>query len=118
MIWQIHLLNISDKDKKLAELIIDYINDDGFLIKNIETIFDDVYLNSETSIDELIAVQHLIQNLDPIGTCCIGIQESLIVQLQNISPKTEIISKCQIILKDFFEEFVANEFNVIKKIFN
>ena len=115
LMWQIHLLNISDKDKKLAELIIDYINDDGFLIKNIETIFDDVYLNSETSIDELIAVQHLIQNLDPVGTCCIGIQESLIVQLQNISPKTEIISKCQIILKDFFEEFVANEFNVIKK---
>ncbi len=115
LMWQIHLLNITDKDKKLAESIIDYINDDGYLIKNIETIFDDVYLNSETSIDELIAIQHLIQNLDPIGTCCIGIQESLIVQLQNIYPKTEIIKKCEIILKEFFDEFVANEFNIIKK---
>ena len=115
LMWQIHLLNITDKDKKLAESIIDYINDDGYLIKNIETIFDDVYLNSETSIDELIAIQHLIQNLDPIGTCCIGIQESLIVQLQNIYPKTEIIRKCEIILKEFFDEFVANEFNLIKK---
>ena len=115
LMWQIHLLNISDKDKKLAELIIDYINDDGFLIKNIDSIFDELYLGSEISIDEIVAVQHLIQNLDPVGTCCIGIQESLIIQLQNIYPKTEILSKCQIIIKEFFDEFVANEFRIIRK---
>ena len=115
LMWQIHLLNISDKDKKLAELIIDYINDDGFLIKNIDSIFDELYLGSEISIDEIVAVQHLIQNLDPVGTCCIGIQESLIIQLQNIYPKTEILTKCQIIIKEFFDEFVANEFRIIRK---
>ena len=115
LMWQIHLLNISDKDKKIAELIIDYINDDGFLIKNIDSIFDELYLDSEISIDEIVAVQHLIQNLDPVGTCCIGIQESLIIQLQNIYPKTEILSKCQIIIKEFFDEFVANEFRIIRK---
>ena len=115
LMWQIHLLNISDKDKKLAELVIDYINDDGFLIKNIDSIFDELYLGSEISIDEIVAVQHLIQNLDPVGTCCIGIQESLIIQLQNIYPKTEILSKCQIIIKEFFDEFVANEFRIIRK---
>lgn len=115
LMWQIHLLNISDKDKKLAELIIDYINDDGFLIKNIDSIFDELYLDSEISIDEIVAVQHLIQNLDPVGTCCIGIQESLIIQLQNIYPKTEILTKSQIIVKEFFDEFVANEFRIIRK---
>ena len=115
LMWQIHLLNISDKDKKLAELIIDYINDDGFLIKNIDSIFDELYLGSEISIDEIVAVQHLIQNLDPVGTCCIGIQESLIIQLQNIYPKTEILTKSQIIVKEFFDEFVANEFRIIRK---
>ena len=115
LMWQIHLLNISDKDKKLAELVIDYINDDGFLIKNIDSIFDELYLGSEISIDEIVAVQHLIQNLDPVGTCCIGIQESLIIQLQNIYPKTEILTKSQIIVKEFFDEFVANEFRIIRK---
>ena len=37
------------------------------LIKDILDIFDDIYDDSDISIDELIAVQHLIQNLDPEG---------------------------------------------------
>ena len=83
--WQINLLNISNSDKSLAETIIDYINDDGYLIKDIFEIFDDIYKNTDKTLDELIAVQHLLQNLDPIGTCTKNIQESLLVQIQNSS---------------------------------
>jgi len=60
LIWQIQLLNISEQDKKIAETIIDYINNDGYLIKDILDIFYDIYDGSDISIDELIAVQHLI----------------------------------------------------------
>ena len=45
------------------------MNDDGYLIKDIFEIFDDVYDKSDITVDELIAVQHLMQNLDPVGTC-------------------------------------------------
>ena len=115
LMWQIHLLNISEKDKKIAETIVDYINDDGFLIKTIHNIFDDVYLNSEVTIDEVIAIQHLMQNLDPVGTCCIGIQESLLIQLQNIEPISETIEKSQLVIREFFDEYIEDNFSVIKK---
>ena len=79
LMWQVEMLNISNVDKSLAETIIDYVNDDGYLIKNIFEIFDDVYAKSDVTVDELIAVQHLMQNLDPVGTCADGIKESLII---------------------------------------
>ena len=114
LMWQINLLNISENDKSLAESIIDYINDDGYLIKDIFEVFDDLYKNTETTVDELIAVQHLLQNLDPIGTCTKNIQESLLVQIQNTKGKSIIINKACTVVSEFFQEFTENKTKIIK----
>ena len=103
LIWQIQLLNISEQDKKIAETIIDYINNDGYLIKDILDIFDDIYDGSDISIDELIAVQHLIQNLDPEGTGTNGIQESLVIQVQNSDLESNIKNKTCLIINEYFK---------------
>ena len=118
LMWQIQLLNISNQDKKIAETIIDYINDDGYLIKNILEIFDDIYEGSEITIDEIIAVQHLIQNLDPEGTCVNSIQESLAVQLQNSDYESNIKDKACVVINEFFEEYTKKNFRIIKKNLN
>lgn len=115
LIWQIDLLNISNKDKGIAEAIIDYTNEDGYLIKKIFEIYDDVYSSSEISVDELIAIQHLLQNLDPIGSCCEDIKESLLVQLNNDKAEDYIKSKAFVVISEFFEEYVNKEFNKIEK---
>lgn len=118
LIWQIQLLNISEQDKKIAETIIDYINDDGYLIKDILDIFDDIYGDSDISIDELIAVQHLIQNLDPEGTGANGIQESLVIQVQNSDLESNIINKTCLVINEFFKEYVDKNFKIIRKNLN
>jgi RNA polymerase sigma-54 factor len=115
LIWQIDLLNISNKDKGIAEAIIDYTNEDGYLIKKIFEIYDDVYSSSEISVDELVAIQHLLQNLDPIGSCCEDIKESLLVQLNNDKAEDYIKSKAFVVISEFFEEYVNKEFNKIEK---
>lgn len=115
LIWQIDLLNISNKDKGIAEAIIDYTNEDGYLIKKIFEIYDDVYSSSEISVDELIAIQHLLQNLDPIGSCCEDIKESLLVQLNNDKAEDYIKSKAFVVISEFFEEYINKEFNKIEK---
>ena len=107
--WQINLLNISNSDKSLAETIIDYVNDDGYLVKDIFEIFDDIYKNTDKTLDELIAVQHLLQNLDPIGTCTKNIQESLLVQIQNGKYDPKLLNKASTIINEFFEELTNNK---------
>ena len=113
--WQINLLNISNSDKSLAETIIDYINDDGYLIKDIFEIFDDIYKNTDKTLDELIAVQHLLQNLDPIGTCTKNIQESLLVQIQNGKYDPKLLNKASTIINEFFEELTNNKIKTIQE---
>ena len=118
LIWQIQLLNISEQDKKIAETIIDYINNDGYLIKDILDIFDDIYDGSDISIDELIAVQHLIQNLDPEGTGTNGIQESLVIQVQNSDLESNIRNKTCLVINEFFKEYADKNFQIIMKNLN
>jgi len=118
LLWQIQLLNISEKDKFLAKSLADYTNDDGYLIKEIYEIFDEICDSSEITVDELIAVQHLMQNLDPVGTCTSGIQESLLVQVQNDKKINDLKDKTCIILNEFFEEYVSKEFIKIQKNLN
>ena len=111
--WQVEMLNISNKDKSLANTIVDYVNDDGYLIKDIFEIFDDVYDKSDITVDELIAVQHLMQNLDPVGTCTNGIKESLPIQLQNCDLESSVIQKSCIVINEFFQEYTEGKLKYI-----
>ena len=115
LLWQVEMLNISNEDKSLAKTIVDYVNDDGYLIKDIFEIFDDVYNESDISIDELIAVQHLMQNLDPVGTCTKGIKESLLIQLQNCDLESSVIQKACIVVNEFFQEYTEGQLKYIGK---
>ena len=114
LLWQVHLSNMSDIDKSIAESITDYVNNDGYLIKDIEEIFDDLYLDSEILLDEVIAVQHFLQNLDPVGTCSRDLQESLIIQVQNTNEDSDLKNKIYILLNEFFEEYSKKDFKIIK----
>ena len=115
LIWQIQLLNISEQDKKIAETIIDYINDDGYLIKDILDIFDDIYGDSDISIDELIAVQHLIQNLDPEGT---GEWNTRIFSYSStkLRLRINIKNKTCIVINEFFKEYAEKILKLLGKI--
>ena len=116
--WQVSLSNLSDNDKSIADSIIDYLNNDGYLVKDIFKIFDDIYLNTEISLDELIAVQHFLQNLDPVGTCTKDIQESLVIQVENSKENINLKNKALIILNEFFIEYTEKKTNIILKNLN
>jgi len=116
--WQVSLSNLSENDKSLADSIINYVNNDGYLVKDIFEIFDDIYLNTEILLDELIAVQHFLQNLDPVGTCTKNIQESLLVQVENSTENINLKNKALILLNEFFTEYTDNKTKTILKNLN
>ena len=67
LMWQINLSSMSKQDQFIAYNIIDYINDDGFLTESVEDLFILLKKNIETTFQEIFAVLHKIQHLDPIG---------------------------------------------------
>ena len=83
LMWQINLSSMSEQDQFIAYNIIDYINDDGFLTESPEDLFILLKKNIETSFQEIFAVLHKIQHLDPIGVGATSLKDCLLIQLNH-----------------------------------
>ena len=67
LMWQIRLSSMNQNDQFIAYNIIDYINDHGYLTESMEDLFLLLKKDLEINFQEIFAVLHKIQHLDPIG---------------------------------------------------
>ena len=81
LLWQVEMSNLSLQDKEIAKLIIDYIDDDGYLTEPLEQIhlsLEDLLL---IEFDEVEAILTYVQNLGPMGVAARSLSECLLLQL-------------------------------------
>ena len=72
-------------DKRIAELIIDAVNDSGYLTEAPEDLLLAVQKEEpETSMDEVLSVLKLVQHYDPLGVASRDVKECLLIQLNNL----------------------------------
>ena len=83
LMWQINMSSMSQEDQFIAYNIIDYINDDGFLTESVQDLFILLKKNIETTFQEIFAVLHKIQHLDPIGVGATSLKNCLLIQLDH-----------------------------------
>ena len=86
---QLTLTNLSDKDRILVGLLIDALDDDGYLTQSLEEIAALLPPQAEVDLEELaIALRHL-QNLEPVGVGARSPGECLALQLRTHVPCPE-----------------------------
>lgn len=85
LISQIKLMPLSQRDQTLVSILLDGIDDDGYLEHDLDDIVDSLPLELEVELLELETALKLIQSLDPIGVGARDLQECIILQL-NILP--------------------------------
>lgn len=100
--WQVELTNFSDTDKLIAHTIIDSVDDDGYLADGAEDILKTLGSELDIELDEIEAVIHRIQQLDPVGVCARDLRESLQLQLQQLDTGTTWLKEAKILLRDYF----------------
>ena len=100
--WQVGLTNFSATDQLIAHTVIDSIDDDGYLQVSTEDILKLMDPEMGIEADEIEAVIHRIQQLDPIGVCARDLQESLQLQLQQFDPDTPWLREGRILIRDYF----------------
>ena len=83
---QLNLLSLSDTDQVIAMAILDGLEDDGVLSISIEDILLSIptEIGEEIEADEVEAVLHLIQHLDPVGVAARDLSECLTIQLNQL----------------------------------
>jgi len=73
------------RDRTLAELIIDSLDEDGYLRESLEElaeIIEDPEDGGRVEVEELHAALGLVQNLEPVGVAARDLRECLQLQLQ------------------------------------
>ena len=108
--WQLNLIPISDSDKVIAEIIIDSLNDDGFLDGSLENILETVNNDLEEAvIEEIEAVLKIIQSLEPAGVGARDLKECLSIQLKQYDPEIYEVKKAKEIIDNYFEFLEARD---------
>ena len=83
LLWQIKMSKLNKIDQLIAYTIIECIDDSGFLAISLDEIFIQLNKNEDINYQEIFAVLHKIQHLDPIGVGARSLCDCLLIQLEH-----------------------------------
>ena len=104
LISQIDQSEIDNLSKEIAQQIILNVDNSGFLDSELELIAD----STDSSIEDVENILEFVKTLNPKGVGCKDLQEYLILQM---NPEEKIALS---IIRDYFDEFLNQEFLDIK----
>jgi RNA polymerase sigma-54 factor len=91
---QISMLRLSDYEKECSLIILQYLDDNGFLATDLNTIAD----NHKIYLDDIKFALETIQKCEPPGVGARSLQECLVLQINRIEKKPKLTEK---ILNDY-----------------
>ena len=106
--FQIGLYKLSNIERKVCEYIIDSIDGDGYLKLSTDEIAKQLNLDNNL-VEKGI---HTVQQLEPSGVGARNLQECLLIQLENINIKDELLEN---IIKNDLELLALKKYKDISK---
>jgi RNA polymerase sigma-54 factor len=103
LLWQLRLSFVSESVGRTAEIIINNLNDYGYLQASLDEIAKLAEIGSETSEEAL----RFIQGLDPSGVGARSLQECLLLQLGSLNLNGTLVED---ILTDGFAELEGKKY--------
>jgi|TARA_B100001971_G_scaffold8484_1_gene6959 RNA polymerase sigma-54 factor len=109
---QLNLLHLSEIDELIAMLIIDGLDQDGVLTITL----DDVLVSipeehpEEVEMDEVVAVLHLIQHLDPVGVAARDLRECLTIQLNQLPGTVPWKKEALMVVADYLPYLASRDY--------
>jgi RNA polymerase sigma-54 factor len=116
LLQQLSLTGMSERDRRLVALLIDALDEDGYLTQPLEEIAAMLPAELEVDPDELaIALKHL-QNLDPTGVGARSPAECLALQLLALGEGVPARELALRIVREHLPLLAARDFVKLKKV--
>jgi len=117
---QIRFAPLSDRDQVIAETLIDAVDDNGYLIDDVDTLLEGLnrdFTNPEDKFDmsELETVLHMIQHLEPAGCGARNASECMAIQLSQL-PQTDVSATATSIVIDHLDLLAAHDFSRLRRL--
>ncbi|MBA3682905.1 MAG: RNA polymerase factor sigma-54 [Bacteroidetes bacterium] len=116
LISQLDLLPITEKEKQIGEYLINTLDNDGYLRRELVDIADEFsFVHEFVTEEELESVLTKIKTLEPIGIGAKDLKECLLIQLNHKKEKTKDTYNAIKILQSHMTELSVKNFDTIKK---
>jgi RNA polymerase sigma-54 factor len=116
LLEQVRLTVNNARDRALVELIIDALDDNGYLEESLEEIHARLPEELEIELDELSIALKLLQSFEPAGVGARNISECLALQIKRL-PKVPLVSRrlALTIVENHLNLLAQRDFNKLKK---
>ncbi len=128
LIWQINMSTLSEADRTIALILIDSINDSGFMQADLNDVLEMVNQSDQQGnntidendesyiqIDEIETVLHFIQSFEPAGIGARNLQECLIIQLARINKQEVDHELAKKVITQQFDNLASRNYRQIMK---
>ncbi len=116
LLWQLHMTEVSARQREIAELIIGNLDPDGFLVASTEELqlmgWQEGPGEAYTA-EEVLDALRLIQSFDPPGVACKDLRESLTRQLDaRGEPEDSLVRR---VIDEAWDLFLKRQFQPIAR---
>ncbi|MGQ0442910.1 MAG: RNA polymerase factor sigma-54, partial [Methylophilaceae bacterium] len=118
LLSQLKLMPLSERDQNLVLLLIDSVNEDGYLETSLEEIVESLPLELEIDLLELQTALKHIQNLDPPGIGALNLQECILLQLNVLPKNTPDLTFAKTIVEKHLAVLANKDFAKLRKLLN
>jgi len=133
LIWQVNMASLSEIDRTIAAILIDSVDDSGFMKAELEDVANMLNLeqrpdgtnespngkldNEESliQIDEVEAVLHFIQSFEPAGIAARSLQECLQIQLARKVSESDVRTLSLKVIDSQFDLLAARNYRQIMR---
>jgi len=113
--WQLNLIPVCDTDRAIAITIIDMLDKDGYLSETLEDILPQLQEEMDVDLDELEAMLHLIQALEPAGVGARNLQECLKLQLGQYKMDAAWLTEARELVNNHMDLLAAHDYSQLMK---
>jgi len=109
--------HFTEHEYVIADYLVDSLNDDGMLDQDIESVCE--YLSFSLKIwlekKDIEVILEKIQQLEPAGVGARNLRECFLLKLTRLNQKRPDIKKATCLVRDYFQELYAGNFETIRK---
>jgi RNA polymerase sigma-54 factor len=108
--WQLRLSDITEEEMQVGSIIINSLNDGGYLTTSVEELAETYNYPKEKTLGVLLK----IQELDPPGIAARNLKECLLKQVESLEIKSPLVTK---IIKEHIKNLETRNYKAIAKSF-
>ena len=113
LLEQINLLHLTEADEFIAAAVIDGLDENGVLQVSIEDVLEITPPEWETTLEDVEAVLHMIQHLDPVGIAARSLQECLSIQLKQLPPDTPCKDTALKLVENYLGRLASHDYTLL-----